>query len=110
MRGILKVGALGLLKHRKSKSMENFWKNTWQVAQNSRLCTVADWEPYETSKIKLLENIVNGFQPLIIFVKASIFDFYRASEFTHILSTNFFQWTFNDPFNGCFRFQISATL
>ena len=45
MRGILKLGALGILKHRNLKSMENFLKNTWEVAQSSRLFTGADSEP-----------------------------------------------------------------
>ena len=61
MRGILKVGALGILKHRNLKSMENLLKTTWEVAQNSRLCTEADSVPYQTSKMKLLANIDNGF-------------------------------------------------
>ena len=61
MRCILKVGALGIPKHRNLKSMENFLKNTWEVAQSWRLCTEADSEPCKTSKMELLENIVNGF-------------------------------------------------
>ena len=74
MRGILKVGALGILKHRNLKSMENFLKSTWEVAQNSRLCTEADLETCQTSKMELLANIVNGFQPSIIFVNTSLFN------------------------------------
>ena len=42
-------------------SMENFLKNTWEVAQSWRLCTEADSEPCQRSKMELLENIVNGF-------------------------------------------------
>ena len=53
MRGILKLGALGILKHRNLKSMENFLKNTWEVAQSSRLFTEADSEPY--SKWNIVE-------------------------------------------------------
>ena len=45
MRGILKLGALEILKHRNLKSMEKILKNTWGVAQSSRLCTEADSEP-----------------------------------------------------------------
>ena len=78
MRGILKVGALGILKHRNLKSMENVLRNTWEVAQNSRLCTEADSEPCQTSKMELLANIVNGFQPSIIFVKTTLFDFLQG--------------------------------
>ena len=84
------MGALGILKHCNLKSMENFLKDTWEVAQSSRLCTDADLEPCQTSKMELLENIVNGFEPSIIFVKTSLFDFLQASEFTHILCTHLF--------------------
>ena len=68
MRCILKVGALGILKHRSLKSRENKKKkkNTWEVAQSWRLCTEADSAPCQTSKMELLENIVNGFQTSII--------------------------------------------
>ena len=38
-------------------SMENFLKNTWEVAQSWRLCTEADSEPCQTSKMEILENI-----------------------------------------------------
>ena len=78
MRGILKGGALGILKHRNLKNMDKFFKNTWEVAQSSRFCTEADSDPCQTSKIELLENIVNGFQPSIIFVKTSLFDFLQG--------------------------------
>ena len=53
MRGILKVDALGILKHSNLKSMEKSLKSTWKVAQNSRLCREADSEPCETSKMEL---------------------------------------------------------
>ena len=53
MRGILKVGAHGILKHRNLKSMEKIFKNTWEVAQSLGLCTEADWEPCQTSKMEL---------------------------------------------------------
>ena len=78
MRGILKVGALRILKHCNLKSMENFFKNRWKVAQNSRLYTEADSEPCQTSKMELLANIVTGFQPSIVFVKTSLFDFLQG--------------------------------
>ena len=61
MRCILKGGALGILKHHNLKNMEIFLKNTWEVVQNSRLCTETDSDPCQTSKMELLENIVNGF-------------------------------------------------
>ena len=98
MRGILKVGALGILKHRNLKSMENFLKNTWEVAQNSRLCTEADLETCQTSKMELLANIVNGFQPSIIFVKTSLFDFLQGiwiyPHFKYKFFLMNFQWLF----------------
>ena len=78
MRGILKVDALGILKHSNLKSMEKFLKSTWKVAQNSRLCREADSEHCETSKMELLANTVYGFQPSIIFVKTSLFDFLQG--------------------------------
>ena len=78
MRGILKVDALGILKHSNLKSMEKFLKSTWKVAQNSRLCREADSEPCQTSKMELLANIVTGFQPSIVFVKTSLFDFLQG--------------------------------
>ena len=53
MRGILKVGAHRILKHRNLKSMENVLKNTWEVAQSSGLCTEADSELCQTSKMEL---------------------------------------------------------
>ena len=114
MRGILKVGALGILKHRNLKSMENFLKNTWEVAQSWRLCTEADSEPCQTSKMELLENIVSCFRIFCISVnyfrknvplRFSTGPLNLPTFYAHI----FLQWTFNNLFNGCFCFQISAT-
>ena len=78
MRGILKVDALGILKHSNLKSMENSLKITWEAAQNSRLCREAGSEPCQTPKMELLANIVYGFQQSIIFVKTSLFDFLQG--------------------------------
>ena len=90
MRGILKAGALGILKHRNLKSMSIFLKNTWEVAQISILCTEADSESCQTSKMKLLENIVNGFEPSVIFVKTSLFDFLQGLWiYPHFMDTSF---------------------
>ena len=57
MRCILKVSALGILKYHNLKSMEIKKKKTWEVAQSWRLCTEADSQPCQTSKMEILENI-----------------------------------------------------
>ena len=78
--------------------MENFLENTWRVAQNSRLCTETDSEPCQTSKMELLANTVNGFQPSIIFVKSSLFHFLQGLwiylHFKYRFFPINFQWFF----------------
>ena len=41
-------------------------------------------EASQTSKIKLFVKIVNGFQPLTIFVKSSILNVWQASEYAFV--------------------------
>ena len=104
MRGIRKGGALGILKYRNLKSMENFFKNTWEVAQNSRLCTKADLETCQRSKMELLTNIVNGFQPSIIFVNKSLFNLLRGLWIYPHFKYNFFPVNFQWPFKWLLPF------
>ena len=97
MRGILKVGALEVLRHSNLK-IYGIFKNTWEVAQSSRLCTEADSEPCQTSKMELLANIVNGFRPSTIFAKTSPFDFLQGFWIYPYFKYKFFpinvQWPF----------------
>ena len=69
MRSILKVGALGILKHCNLQSIENSLKNPLKGSESSRLCTEADSEPCQSSKMELLANIVNGFNRQFFFAK-----------------------------------------
>ena len=84
MRGILNVGALGILKCHNLKSMENSLKHTREKAQSSRLCTETDSETCQKFKIELLANIVNGFQPSVIFAK-TIVDFLQGCEYASVV-------------------------
>ena len=76
------------------------------MTSSSKLKTLhsGDWEPYETSKIELLENIVNGFQPLIIFVKTSLFDFLQGLWIYPHFKYNFFPMNFQWPFQWLLPF------
>ena len=42
-------------------------------------------EPCQTSKMKLFVEIVNGFEPSVIFAKKPILDVWQGSEYTSVL-------------------------